>query len=360
MATQITNYQCPACTGPLRYDGSSGKLVCDYCGSTYTTEEIEALYAEANEKAEQAQPQEQVQPEETEWDTDSDGVLAYSCPSCGAELLCEETTAATSCPYCGNPTVVPEKVSGVLKPDYIIPFKLDKKAAVDALSKHYKGKLLLPKAFTADNHIEEIQGIYVPFWLFDGQAAGRMTFKATRTRTYRTAHEIINETNHFSVIRGGTMEFHRVPADGSSKMPDDLMDSVEPYNYGEMVPFSMSYLPGFLADKYDVSAEAVKGRAERRMTGSLQGALTASAAGYETCVPLTKDLHITRLSKSYALMPVWLLHTKWQDKDYHFAMNGQTGRMVGNLPVSGWKLAAWFSGIFTAVGTVVFLAQLLF
>ena len=197
MASQIANYQCPACTGPLRFDGASGKLVCDYCGSTFTVQEIEALNADKVEQAEQAGVQAQEKPQEnwgwddagSDWGADGQGMKAYNCPSCGAELICDATTAATSCPYCGNPTVVPVQFHGMLKPDYILPFKLNKEAAIAALKNYYKGKRLLPKAFADQNHIEEIKGVYVPFWLFDGQAVVDITFNATRSESHRQGNQ---------------------------------------------------------------------------------------------------------------------------------------------------------------------------
>ena len=141
MAEQVTNYQCPACTGPLHFDGATGKLLCDYCGSSYSVEDMEALYAGKDEKAVQDTGTWEHVPDG--WDTD--GMQAYSCPSCGAELLCDASTAASSCPYCGNPSIIPGQLSGALRPDAIIPFRLDKKAAVDALRAHYKKKPLLPR-----------------------------------------------------------------------------------------------------------------------------------------------------------------------------------------------------------------------
>ena len=118
----------------------------------------------------------------------AEGLNSYSCPTCGAELVCDETTAATTCPYCGNPTVLGGKLSGKLKPEYILPFKLDKKAAIAQLTRYYKGKAFLPKAFKSQNHIAEIQGVYVPFWLYDAKptrAAG------TRDRTPRATARVI-------------------------------------------------------------------------------------------------------------------------------------------------------------------------
>ena len=197
MAAQVTNYQCPSCTGPLHFVGASGKLECDYCGSTYDVAEIEAFYAEKEEKAAAAQQSaeektaaERQAAEEggwempdlsADWGAEGDGMKAYSCPSCGAELICDASTAATFCPYCGNPTVVPGQFAGTLKPDFVIPFKLSREDAIRELKKHYRGKVFLPKSFSKENHLQEIQGVYVPFWLFSGEAEGNAHYECTRS-----------------------------------------------------------------------------------------------------------------------------------------------------------------------------------
>ena len=235
MANQVTNYKCPSCTGPLRFDSATGKLQCDFCGSSYEVAEIEKLYAEKDAQAagafRQAEEQAAADGEWTsasgsDWGADAEKLRVYSCPSCGAELICDETTSATSCPYCGNNTIVPGQFSGALKPDYVLPFKLDKAAAVAALKKHYGGKKLLPKAFSNENHIEEVKGVYVPFWLYDGSAEVDVRCHGTKVSGYSTARENVTVTNHYDVRRAGTVRFERVPVDASSKMPDDHMDAL--------------------------------------------------------------------------------------------------------------------------------------
>ena len=228
MATQITNYQCPACMGPLHFVGESGRLECDYCGSNFDVAEIEALYKEKEQKAAKAAEDTENAPvtkDGSEWDVsglnedwgaDAEGMRAYSCPSCGAELLCEATTAATSCPYCGNPTVVPGQFSGILKPDYVLPFKLSKEDAIKALKKHYLKKPLLPSTFSKANHLEEIKGVYVPFWMYDGEASGSAQFHATQVHTYTSGdyedyrdQSLRCETRRFAWLRknsGGRIE----------------------------------------------------------------------------------------------------------------------------------------------------------
>lgn len=363
MPAEVTNYKCPACTGPLHYDGTLGKLKCDYCESIYDPAEIEKLYAEENEKAEAAAKTEMdadgwdLGNVGSQWDEDEIGDMrVYHCPSCGAELICEATTAATSCPYCGNPTVVPGQFSGILKPDYVIPFKTDKNAAIAALKNHYKGKILLPKAFASQNHLEEIKGIYVPFWLFDGAVDADITFHCTRSHTHTRGDERITITEHYLVRRAGDMAFSRIPVDASRKMPDEYMDSLEPFNYDEMKEFSKAYLPGFLADKYDVSVEESADRADQRVYNSAVEMLCRDAgAAYQTCTPTSRNMHLTRGEVKYALLPVWVLHTKWNGQDFLFTMNGQTGKLIGDLPVSWGRFFALFALCFLGFTVLAFI-----
>ncbi len=369
MPTQVTNYQCPACTGPLHYSAKSGKLACDYCGSSFDVAEIEALYARkeaeaaaakqaADAKAEAAQAAKDEAAEAAaasggwdtsdlsrDWGAEADGLRVYSCPSCGAELICDQSTAATACPYCGNPAIVPGQFSGALRPDYILPFRLSKDDAVQALRAHYKGKPFLPRSFTSANHIEQIQGVYVPFWLFDGGAEGAASYRASNTNVFETGDYEITETRHYHVVRAGSLAFEKIPVDASSKMPDDHMDSIEPFDYAQLRPFSTAYLPGYLADKYDVTIDDSRDRADTRCRETLAQALRDTVTGYGACVTEHEDIALRRGKVHYALLPVWMLSTKWRGQDFLFAMNGQTGKLVGDLPTDRGR----FWGMFAAI-----------
>lgn len=369
MPTQVTNYQCPACTGPLHYSAKSGKLTCDYCDSSFDVAEIEALYARkeaeaaaakqaADAKAEAAQAAKDEAAEAAaasggwdtsdlsrDWGAEADGLRVYSCPSCGAELICDQSTAATACPYCGNPAIVPGQFSGALRPDYILPFRLSKDDAVQALRAHYKGKPFLPRSFTSANHIEQIQGVYVPFWLFDGGAEGAASYRASNTNVYETGDYEITETRHYHVVRAGSLAFEKIPVDASSKMPDDHMDSIEPFDYAQLRPFSTAYLPGYLADKYDVTIDDSRDRADTRCRETLAQALRDTVIGYGACVTEREDIALRRGKVHYALLPVWMLSTKWRGQDFLFAMNGQTGKLVGDLPTDRGR----FWGMFAAI-----------
>ena len=360
MAIDITNHKCPACTGPLHFVGASGMLECDYCGSKYSIEEIEKLYAQDVAEAEEGFAKNEAKKEKEkaefeamgmEWsEEEAKGMKTYSCPSCGAELICDATTAATSCPYCGNPTVIPGQFTGGLKPDLVIPFKLNKDQAVKALEKHYKGKIFLPKAFKEHNHIEEIKGVYVPFWLFDTDVDAQMRYSATKVRTWSDDDYDYKETSHFAISREGKISFEHVPVDGSSKMANDLMESIEPYNFSDAVDFKTAYLAGYLADKYDVGAEESMERANARVKESTERAFADTVNGYNTVSQESSSIQLSNGNAKYALYPVWLLNTTWNGNKYTFAMNGQTGKFVGDLPIDKSAAMKWFIALAAGIG----------
>lgn len=355
MASNITSYKCPACTGPLHFSGASGKLECEYCGSSYEVAMIEELYAEKEQKAVEAQQkidarkereQQEAAQAGLDWSAEEAAALkVYNCSSCGAELICDASTAATSCPYCGNPTVIPSQFSGGLKPELILPFKLDKEAAKKALKAYYKEKRLLPNAFKDENHIEEIKGVYVPFWLFDCKVSGDVTYNGTIEETSKAGDTEIVESKHYIIEREGSMEFEKIPIDASTKMPDAHMDAIEPFDYQEFKPFSTAYLPGFLADKYDVSLEESQKRVEERAKNSMADELEQTVEGYSSLQEFSNHLVVEEAKGHYALLPVWMLSTRWNGENYLFAMNGQTGKLVGDLPVDKKKYYSYFAGI---------------
>lgn len=358
-------------------------LACEYCGSTFTAEQIQQIMAQrqakADAKAEENAAKEAARAAQDQagaegaaaagaapaaaanaatpqgdpiqafldrapWTTASEeNMVSYTCRSCAAELLVDSTTAITECPYCGNQDIIPNQVTGAMKPDYIIPFKLTHDQAIAGLQEHYRGKSLLPRAFTDRNHIEHIQGVYVPFWLYTYNAHGTVTYRGERIRTWVDGRgDTMQETSIFDVSRTGNMEFRNIPADGSSKMPDAHMDAIEPYDFSELQPFNVAYLPGFAAERYDQDAEAMQHRATGRMENSVITALASTVTGYDNVVPEQKSISADLEAVHYALLPVWMLHTRWKDNDYLFAMNGQTGKMIGDLPIDGKKQALFF------------------
>ena len=351
----LQEYKCPCCGGAIGFDSTLQKMKCPYCDTEFEMDTLKGYDAQL--KGEKADSMDWDAAAGSNWqDGETAHLKSYVCNSCGGEIVCDENTAATACPFCGNPVVVTGQFSGALRPDYVIPFKLDKKAAKEALMKFYSGKRLLPKVFKDQNHIDEIKGVYVPFWLFDADADADIRYRATQVRCWSDSEYDYTETSYFSVLRGGSLGFERVPVDGSSKMADDLMESVEPFNFSEAVDFQTAYLAGYLADKYDVTAEESIDRANARIRKSTEDAFAATVQGYSSVTPEGGSVRLQNGKAIYALYPVWLLNTSWNGNKYTFAMNGQTGKMVGDLPLDKAAYRRWLFGLTGILGAALFAA----
>lgn len=347
----IQEYKCPCCGGAIVFDSNIQKMKCPYCDTEFEMETLKGYDSELqNDKADDMQWESNAG---TEWqEGETDGLRTYICKSCGGEIVGDENTAATECPFCGNPVVMSGQFSGALKPDIVIPFKLDKKAAKAGLTKHLSGKRLLPKIFKDQNHIDEVKGLYVPFWLFDTDVSAQVRYRATKVRSWSDSNYNYTETQHYSVHRGGNIVFANVPVDGSTKMADDLMESIEPYDISDAVDFQTAYLSGYLADKYDVNADQSVQRANERVKKSTEEAFAQTVKNYTTVVAENSNIRLSGGKVKYALYPVWILNTTWKDEKFTFAMNGQTGKFVGNLPVDKVAAVKWALGL-TAVFSVV-------
>lgn len=344
----LQEYKCPCCGGAIEFDSGLQKMKCPYCDTEFEMETLAGYDAEIGQDA--ADDIKWESQGGGEWQSgEADGLRAYVCKSCGGEIVGDDTTAASSCPFCGNPVIMTGQFSGSLRPDIVIPFKLDKKAAKEALLQHYNGKRLLPKVFKEQNHIDEIKGVYVPFWMYDAKVNARVRYRATRIRKWSDERYNYTETQFYSVNRGGTLEFEGVPVDGSTKMADDLMESIEPFDLKGAVDFSTAYLSGYLADKYDVDSDTSIERANARVKRSTEDAFAKTVEGYDTVKAESSNLSVGNGRSRYALCPVWLLNTTWNGKKYTFAMNGQTGKIVGDLPVDKSAATKWTFGLAAAI-----------
>jgi len=328
----LQEYKCPNCGGPITFDPGTQEMVCPYCG---TVMDVAAIKSMDDYIAQNPEPEEAVWDYSgNKWDEGEDhGMVVYSCQSCGGEIAGDESLGAASCPFCGSPVVITSKFSGDLRPDMVIPFKLDKKAAIASLEQHYVKKKLLPKVFKDKNHIDEVKGVYIPFWLYDADANAHLEFKGTKVRMWSDSSYNYTETSFFRIIRDGNLGFDMVPVDGSKAIDNTLMESLEPFNTTEAVDFKSAYLAGFFANKHDVDARDCSPRANERVKNSTMTEFGKTVGGYSTVTPVVSNVNIKCGGVRYALFPVWLLGSTWEGQSFTFAMNGQTGKFVGDLPL---------------------------
>lgn len=344
-------YKCPSCGGAIAFDSKIQKMKCPYCDLEMEMDSFQSM----DEHLEELHPTNSSTLTENsaeEWQEDDDQMNVFVCKSCGGELIADENTAATACPYCDNPVVLKERLMGDLKPELVIPFKLDKKAAKEALNKHVQGKRLLPKVFKDQNHIDEIKGIYVPFWLFDVTVDANLQYSAQNIRTWNDSKYNYKEISYYSVLREGQLNFTHLPVDGSKKIDDILMESIEPFDFSEAVDFQTAYLAGYLADRYDVNPEESIPNVEQRAKSSTLGIFKNTVDGYTIVNLESSSMHIQNSTATYVLYPVWFLNTRWNKKRYIFAMNGQTGKFVGDLPLDKQAYKKYFI-IFSIIAAIV-------
>ncbi|MCI8941133.1 MAG: hypothetical protein HFH12_14315 [Dorea sp.] len=351
----FVQYKCPCCGAALNFSGAEQKLACKSCGNTYDVSVLREVTKSENAPGEQ----------KLEWEERRETAAAkraddgrYLCPSCGGEIEADENTASTKCPYCENVVVIRQTVTGRFEPDAVIPFQIEADRARQMLEDFCKGKRLLPRNFKDKSYLKNLKGYYVPYWLFDCDVYADMSFQATRTRMWSDSNYDYVETSHYLVNRSGNMRFYHVPVDGSIQMSDETTESIEPFDYRGLTEFRPAYLAGYETDKYDVGADTAKNRANERIYNSAEQEMAGTVIGYDTVRASKRSLRSSNGHISYVLLPVWLFETAYNGKNYQFAINGQTGKMVGELPVDKgafWRYLFGFTGIGTAVLSLLIL-----
>lgn len=355
---QVLEYKCPCCDAPLTFNQELQKMSCAYCDNIFEMEAVQA-YNESLNPSETEEPAWEDSSKNQWSEEEQNTVRTFTCNTCGGVLMTDDLTAATFCPYCDNPTIIPGRLSGEIKPHAVIPFQTGKEDARKAFLKLCKGKKLLPKGFTAENRLEKITGMYVPYWLYDCSCIFHGKYKGVRTRHWSDSRYFYTKTDYYSLLRSAEADFKAIPMDASSKLDDAIMESIEPFDFSKLVDFDTAYLSGFLADKFDVESDAGRARVKERIENSMSDEVSSSTNGFNNVYATQKNAVISHGRERYVLLPVWMLHTKYKGKQYMFAMNGQTGKMTGSFPICPKKSAAWFSGVAAVVAFATMLAQYL-
>ena len=363
LAMAIISFKCPNCGGELIFDPATQKYKCEYCNSLFAQEELDAMKpmqgeepeAAAQERAAQAAAGaaagEKAETGQTvgERESEPEGeAVYYSCPSCGAEIVTDATTAATFCYYCHNPVVLAGRLEGQFRPDYVIPFQIDRQKAEEIFSQWIGRKKYVPETFYNKKQIESMSGVYFPYWLYSCRVDGELDAQGTRLRTWDTAGMRYTETTVYDVKRQGTMEVDHVARNGLRKANRQLVDSVLPYRMNEKEDFSMGYLSGFLAENRDMEKEQFVLDVQTEVRQFALQSLQDQAGSYSSMQVRKKEAGIRDEKWSYALLPVWTLtyNDKARGKIYYFALNGQTGKICGKLPVDRKKIIILFFSVF--------------
>ena len=291
---------------------------------------------------------------------DQPEMKVYHCTSCGAELVSDEYTSATICGFCGNPTLVADRLEGEFKPKLIIPFKLDKDTAVEKFRAWTRKGPLTPGTLRSDSMIDKLTGIYVPFWCYDVHSTDSMHGTGLIVSREDHADYYYTVTQYYDVAREVSARFEKIPADASEKMNDDDMDKLEPFNYSELRKFEMPYLSGYLSERYNYTADQIQERATRRADKYITDIAMSTITGYSSVNIIHNDITMRPTGSQYALFPVWVLNYRFNRKNFQFMLNGQTGKIVADRPISGKKAFGFGAGIFIVTLIITMFGGLLF
>ena len=356
MKERALDHKCPSCGSPLTFKPKLGKWKCDHCNSEFDLETLQKFNNASSEENNKKEVKEDKKAkEEKVVEEDNTVYVEYHCKDCGAKIIADENTAATFCVYCGNTAILKSKLSGKFAPSKIIPFMKTKEEAVESFKKLHEGRPLMPRFFNNEKNIEKIKGVYIPFWLFNIKANGKMNVKATKVKNWVVGNTAYTQTDTYSVDREGEFIYNRVPVDGSTRFDDDIMNTIEPFDYGKLVDYNHAYLSGFLAEKYDVESDKASIDAKNRADATTRNTLLNSVKGYTTKIVSSCDIKNEIIDTEYVLLPVWMVNVKYADKYYTFAMNAQTGEFVGNIPVDKKRAFLYGAGIFLAAAVVIVL-----
>lgn len=367
---ETITHRCPNCGGPLLYEPEKELFVCEYCQSEFSMDDVETF--EQKEKSDQTEINEVDSTDDRLNESENESVSIsedsnknetdlelFSCPSCGAELVTDGTTAATFCYYCHNPVVLTGRISGEFLPEKIIPFKVEKKKAVQMFLEWTQRKWFVPRDFFDENQIEKLTGVYFPYWLIDSQVDGEMDAKANKIRIWRAGDIEYTETKQYAIIRKGLISFVDLMKNALSKnISQEMIHLIQPFDLTESVDFSSHYLSGFQAEKRDLEYKDLTENIHQELKHYSEQMLRETVVGYTNVYQVNNQLSIIDEKNHYVLLPVWLVTYRKKndpDKVYYYAMNGQTGKVSGILPVNYWKLGGFAIGIGILVGLLVLL-----
>ncbi len=324
-------FKCKNCGGNIVYDPDKGTMCCPHCEGLDTEEKI----------------------------VSSESMV--TCVSCGAPMdsVVLEHTSATKCPNCGTYVILDERVQGTYEPDLILPFRVSRNKAVDALRSEFGRRVFTPTGFLNYASVSKIEGTYVPFFMYDYDTRTDYYGVGTKVRSWTTGDYEYTETSYYDIRRDMDAGFDKVPVDASDYMDDQYMDLLEPYAYEGLENFQDKYMSGFLGEKYNRSEEELAPRAKKKIEQAVEALINDSISGYTTVRKQSMNIAADKTGVKYALLPVWEYIFRYQNEDYKFHVNGQTGKVVGKTPVAKGKVVLFGTTVFGLVALAGAMIRLL-
>jgi hypothetical protein len=247
--------------------------------------------------------------------------------------------------------VLSGRLTGEFLPNKVLPFTIDREKAVTDFLAWTQKKRFIPKDFFNKEQIEKMTGVYFPYWVVDAETAGNLTGKGTSLRVWIVGDLEYTETKIYQIFRKGTAKIQHLTKNALKKnIQQKMVEGVQPFPIDQAVDFHTEYLSGFQAEKRDIEIKDISDQIEHELGEYTEDLLRDTVSGYTTFTASSHSVDVEKQDNHYMLLPVWLV--TYQDaskKTYYYAMNGQTGKVSGILPISNKRLGLFSGGIFAAV-----------
>ncbi len=337
----IKSYKCPSCGAGLSFKPELNKFRCDYCLSEFTEAEISNLYKQEDIKEKSL--------------VDQSHLASYTCNSCGATVVTDDTTTSTFCYYCHNPVILSDRLAGDFMPDKMIPFSIDKEKAQSIFLDWVKKYKFVPKDFYSQSQLEKITGIYLPYWWADCQVDVDYLGNLNKEKIYTKDNTQFSEVSTYEIVRKARVNINNVEHLAFNKIDENLLNGIAPYAEDKAIGFSMPYLSGFFAEQYNISQEGVLNKIEKEVRNNSKTLVIESVDDRKNLTEISSQIDIKDTEVNYTLLPAWILTYNYANKTYVFAVNGQSGKPFGELPLDNKKVAMSSLAIFTVILTLMLL-----
>ncbi len=306
-------YQCPNCNGNLKFHIKRQKMSCEHCNSIFDPYQFGET-----EGAKQSEFE----------------VTVFTCPQCGGELFATDNVMTDFCSFCGSSVVFESRIANEKRPDYIIPFQKTKDDCKEEYLKLIDKAFFVPKALKSPEYIDGFRAIYMPYWIYDVKQQEKINLTGKR----KVANNDYVITSYYSFEGNLSASYEGIMYDGSSSFSDNMSRKLVPYELNGMREFSATFMSGFYADAADMEA-AVYEDDVVDFTEHKTGEYVKNYHELEPYALDTSDSSIreqigTEITKEVqAMLPVWFMSYRNRDWVVYAAVNGQTGKVVADLPV---------------------------
>lgn len=326
-------YICKNCGGNMVFDIKSQSLKCPYCDEEVEIKDSREIREFDFNRVHELE-------NNTDWNNTTEVV---KCESCGGETVIERHQSAAICSFCGSSKILKSKQLSGIKPEAIIPFKIDKYGATEVLERWMKKRWLSPNNLKHLYQSEKMTSMYVPYWTYDAYAYSRYTGRGGQY--YYVTEQVdgksvrVRKTRWYSVNGSVNSNFDDIQVNASRNFDENLIRVIEPFNTNQLQPFRTEFISGYVAERYSKGVKDCFSIAKYKMEQVLEDkARNDILRRYDVASDIRLYTNFKNVTYKHVLLPIWTAHYDYAGKKYKYIINGQTGKVHGKYPLSALKI----------------------